>query len=244
MSRAKVFASISMILILIALSGISVWAAPGGQEPVPMLEPTEEPTGEPTEEPTAEPTEEPTAEPTEEPEEPAEHPVASALAEYFADTLGLDYDTIMGRHEEGFGFGVIAQACWMSYALEGDADLWGDILDAKKSHDFSDIDLSSLGVEGENPTNWGQFKKAVLGSEKHKNLGAIMSGRDKGEQDETGDDEELGTTSTEGKVKDKKGKGPGEDGPPGQNKDKGGGKPDTPPGQENKGGGKGGGKKK
>ncbi|NIM05503.1 MAG: hypothetical protein GTN65_07780, partial [Armatimonadetes bacterium] len=49
-----------MILILIALSAASVWAAPGGQTEEPTAEPTEEPTAEPTEEPTAEPTEEPT----------------------------------------------------------------------------------------------------------------------------------------------------------------------------------------
>ena len=49
MSRAKVFISILMVLILIALSGAAVWAAPGGQEPAPILEPTEEPTAEPTE---------------------------------------------------------------------------------------------------------------------------------------------------------------------------------------------------
>jgi hypothetical protein len=120
------------------------------------------------------------------------HPVASALAEYFASLIPeLDYDTIMDRHEDGFGFGVIAQACWMSYGLGGDATLLDDILDAKKDHDFSDIDLSSLGVEGENPRNWGQFRKVVLGSEKgQKNLGAIMSGRAAGEQEQEEEEEE------------------------------------------------------
>jgi hypothetical protein len=290
MSRTNAFISILMVLILIALSGVSVWAAPNpdeefisgvvegieivtevnqetGETTTTVLvtlalvdETTNEPTGETqtvslslataidlglvsenTEQPVEIP-EDVIEEDEEEGEEPTEHPVASALANYFASLIPeLDYDTIMARHEDGFGFGVIAQACFMSYALEGNAELLGDILDAKKGHDFSSIELP----DGETPTNWGQFKKAVLGSEKaHKNLGAIMSGRDKGEQDETGDEDELGTTSTEGKVKDKKGKGPGENGPPGQNKDKGGGKPDTPPGKENKGGGKGGGKKK
>ncbi|NIO67671.1 MAG: hypothetical protein GTN71_01060, partial [Anaerolineae bacterium] len=170
------------------------------------------------------------------------HPVASALAEFFAGTLGLDYEMVMGRHEEGFGFGVIAQACWMSYALEGDADLWGDILDAKKSHDFSSIELP----DGETPTNWGQFKKAVLGSEKHKNLGAIMSGgRAAGEQEEEEEDVVVGSsTELSGKGKDKGGK---PDIPPGQvkDKDKGGGPPAEPPGKvKNKDKGKGGGKKK
>jgi len=260
MSRTKVLISILTVLILIVLSGVSVWAAPRGQEPSlepteePTVEPTEEPTAEPTEEPTVEPTEEPTAEPTEEPtvepteeptaeptEEPTPmptlHPVASALAEFFAEKLGLDYDTIMGYHEDGMGFGVIAQACWMSYALEGDAELLGDILEAKKSGDFSTITLP----DGGTAKNWGQFKKAVLGSDKaKKNLGAIMSGRAAGEQEQ--EEEEVVGSSTElpGKGKDKGGK---PDTPPGKvkDKDKGGGPPAEPPGKgkdKDKGGGK------
>jgi hypothetical protein len=178
-------------------------------------------------------------------DEEAQHPVASALAKYFASLIpALDYDTVMGYHEDGMGFGVIAQACWMSYALEGDVTLLGDILAAKKSHDFSSIELPE-GVE--TPKNWGQFRKVVLGSEKaKKNLGAIMSQVGK-EQDETGGDE-LGAAANQAQGKGKKGKGPGEDGPPGKNKDKGGkggGPPAVPPGQEkdkDKGGGKGKGK--
>jgi hypothetical protein len=167
------------------------------------------------------------------------HPVASALAEYFADTLGLDYDTVMGYHEEGMGFGVIAQACWISFALESDATLLGDILAAKKSGDFSAITLT----DGTTPKNWGQFKKAALGNEKaKKNLGAIMSGRAKQEQEQ---EQEMSATGLSGKGKDKGGK---PDTPPGQlknkkDKDKGGGPPAEPPGQgKNK--DKGGGKKK
>ena len=236
MSRTKALISILIVLILIALSGASVWAAPGGEEPT--AEPTEEPTAEPTEEPTAEPTEEPTAEPTEEPteeESPTVHPVASALAEFFAETLGLDYNAVIGYHEEGMGFGVIAQACWISFALEGDATVLGDILAAKKSGDFSSITLP----DGETAKNWGQFKKAALGNEKaKKNLGAIMSGRAKQEQEQ---EQEMSATGLSGKGKDKGGK---PDTPPGQlknkkDKDKGGGPPAQPPGQvKDKGGGK------
>jgi hypothetical protein len=235
MSRTKALISILTILILISLSAVSVWAAPGRQEPTATPTETPEPTEEPTEEPTAEPTEEPTAEPTEEPT--AVHPVASALAEFFAETLGLDYDTIMGYHEDGMGFGVIAQACWMAYAMEGDAALLGDILEAKKSGDFSSITLP----DGGTAKNWGQFRKAILGSDKaKKNLGAIMSGRTKKEQEQ---EQEITATQAQGKDKG----GPGT--PPGKEKDKGGGKPDTPPGQDkdkSKGGGKdkGGGKGK
>jgi hypothetical protein len=218
MSRAKVLFSISMVLILIALSGASVWAAPEGQG-----------------------------------EEPDDgegflHPVASALAEFFNDLLNLPEGTIMEYHEGGIGFGVIAQACWMSYALEGDATLLGDILEAKKSHDFSTIKLP----DGETPTNWGQFRKAVLGSKKaEKNLGAIMSGRAKKENEQ---EQNRDRDQNQDQVEHKKGKGSDEEiggppaEPPGKSKDKGSkgsGPPAEPPGQD-KGGGndKGGGEGK
>jgi hypothetical protein len=227
MSRTKVFASILMVLILIALSGASVWAAPGRDEPTPT--PTETPTPEPTETPTPEPTEEPTV-----------HPVASALAAFFADILGLDYDEIMDYHEDGMGFGVIAQACWMSYALEGDATSLSDILAAKKSGDFSSIMLP----DGGTAKNWGQFKKAVLSSDRaEKNLGAIMSCCAKGEQERERDkNRDRDRDQDQEQAKDKKGKGPNEEAggppaePPGKSKEEGSGKPDTPPGQD-KGGG-------
>jgi hypothetical protein len=277
MSRAKALISILMVLILIALSGASVWAAPGGQEEEPqqpttirgiveeievdeeantvfvtlaLVDETDQPTGE-TQRVSmslAKAQELGLVDEAGNPSYPSdpititlgddvqviqevEHPVALALAEFFGNELDLD---IMGAHEDGFGFGLIAQACWMSYALEGDATLFRDILDAKKGHTLGDLDLTAIEVpEGETPTNWGQFKKVVLGSKKaQRNLGEIMSGRAEppGETD-SGDEGELGATSTEGKVKGKK--------------DQAGGKPDAPPGQvKNKDKGKGGGKNK
>jgi hypothetical protein len=204
MSRTKVFASILMVLILIALSGASVWAAPGRDEPTPT----------PTEEPTV-------------------HPVASALAAFFADILGLNYDEIMDYHEDGMGFGVIAQACWMSYALEGDATSLSDILAAKKSGDFSSIMLP----DGGTAKNWGQFKKAVLSSDRaEKNLGAIMSCCAEGEQERERDKNQEQAKDKKCKGSNKEVGGPPAE-PPGKNKEEGSGKPDTPPGQD-KGGGK------
>ena len=274
MSQAKVFISILMVLILLALSVASVWAAPGAQDEtisgvvtnivieddtvLVTLDDSQtvrlsletavalglvvegvDQDGNPTFEVNQQMIDDGETvdiNPNDviEDGEEGQHPVALALAEFFADTLGLDYDMVMGYHEDGMGFGVIAQACWMSFALEGDATLFGDILAAKKSHDFSSIELP----DGSTASNWGQFKKAVMGSDKaQKNLGAIMSGRAKQEQEQN-----MGATANQGK--DKKGKGPGEDGPPGQSKDKdkGGGPPAVPPGQEkdkDKGGGKG-----
>ncbi|MEO5887581.1 MAG: hypothetical protein ABIQ77_07955 [Anaerolineales bacterium] len=103
--------------------------------------------------------------PDETPEEPV-HPIAALLAAFFGEEASVVNDF----HEDGFGFGVIAQAMWMSKNLNEDASLAGLILDAKKSGDYSEFILP----DGSTPTNWGQFKKAV--SEKKNNLGVIVSG--------------------------------------------------------------------
>ena len=95
------------------------------------------------------------------------HPIAALLAAFF----GEDANIVNDYHLDGFGFGVIAQAMWMSNNLNEDASLAGLILDAKKSGDYSDFILP----DGSTPTNWGQFKKAL--SEKKNNLGVIVSGQ-------------------------------------------------------------------
>ena len=103
--------------------------------------------------------------PEETSEEPA-HPIAVLLAAFF----GEDASVVNDYHQDGFGFGVIAQAMWISKNLNEDASLAGLILDAKKSGDYSEFILP----DGSTPTNWGQFKKAV--SEEKNNLGVIVSG--------------------------------------------------------------------
>lgn len=102
-------------------------------------------------------------------EEEAQNPVGILIAAFF----GLDYQTIESYHEEGTGYGVIAQSCWLSFALNGDASQCGAIIEAKKNHDYSAFTLP----DGTTASNWGQFKKAIL--DKHdplQTLGAIMSG--------------------------------------------------------------------
>lgn len=94
------------------------------------------------------------------------HPIAALLASFF----GMDAGEVDALHEEGFGFGVIAQAMWMAKNLEGDATTAGLILEAKKNNDFSAFTLP----DGTTPTNWGQLKKALL--DKKNNLGVIVSG--------------------------------------------------------------------
>ena len=121
-----------------------------------------------------------------------QHPVGSALSDFFTDLLGVDYEMIMDYHEDGMGFGVIAQALWMTNSLvsEGDTEmemtpeeLFSAILDAKKNKDFGAITLP----DGSEPTNWGQFRKAIMSDrdKSKENLGAIMSGRaENGQADE------------------------------------------------------------
>jgi hypothetical protein len=104
-----------------------------------------------------------------------EHPVGSAISEFFSDIIGVDYETVIDYHNNGIGFGVIAQALWLTNALEGDTEMFGDIIEAKRSGDYSAIILP----DGSTPQNWGQFRQGIM-SDRDKakeNLGAIMSGR-------------------------------------------------------------------
>ena len=94
------------------------------------------------------------------------------LGAYFGASLGLTYDQLAAYTEAGFGYGVIAQACWMATQLDGDAALLDKILAAKSSGDFSTIPLP----DGTTAANWGQFRKIVL-TDPHQNLGSIMSGK-------------------------------------------------------------------
>lgn len=104
--------------------------------------------------------------------EEAKHPVGLALSLFFSDIV--DYDAIMEAHDNGTGFGVIAQALWMTMKMEGDADFFMEIITAKESGDYSGFVLE----DGSTPQNWGQFKKAVLNGDKKNNLGAVMSDKD------------------------------------------------------------------
>jgi len=137
-------------------------------------------------------------------EEP-QHPVGSALATFFSDFI--DYDTVMGAHEDGFGFGVIAQALWLTQKLEGDGGVFLAILQAKESGDYSDFVLE----DGTTPKNWGQFRKAVMDGKS--NLGTIMSGKDNG-------NDNGNVNENTNKNKDKGNKGKDSDNGKGNGKDK------------------------
>lgn len=112
-------------------------------------------------------------------DEPARHPVGNALATFFSDIEGVDYPAIMNAHEDGHGFGVIAQVLWLTRKLSGeeaDLELFRAILEAKQDGDFSDFVLE----DGSSPLNWGQFKKLVLDGDKKMNLGSMISGQNNG----------------------------------------------------------------
>jgi len=143
----------------------------------------------------------------EEPTDEYVHPIAAILAKFF----GVEPNVIQGYHEDGYGFGVIAQAMWMAKGLsdgsEGTTVDAGLILQAKKTGDYTAFTLP----DGSTPTNWGQFKKTVMGKDK-KNLGIIVSGH-ADTTDETG----AQTLQENGQGN---GNGHGKDNNPGKGKDK------------------------
>jgi hypothetical protein len=142
-----------------------------------------------------------------------EHPVGSALGNFFGDLFGADYDTIMAVHEDGVGFGVIAQALWLTNELGGDTATFQALIDAKQTGDYSAITLA----DGSTPDNWGDVVKSL---KKGDNLGSIMSGKaDAGEEEEiseasahgngNNDDNGNGKDHGNGKDKDHNGNGNG-----------------------------------
>jgi hypothetical protein len=100
-----------------------------------------------------------------------EHPIANALATFFSDLEGIDYQSIMTAHEQGVGFGVIAQTLWLTTKLEGDVEIFEALIHARQTGDFSSFILE----DGTTPENWGQLKKAILGKDKKNGLGVIIS---------------------------------------------------------------------
>jgi hypothetical protein len=146
-------------------------------------------------------------------EDGQEHPVGSALSNFFGGLLGVDYETIMALHEDGLGFGVIAQALWLTNQIGGGTAEFEALLEAKQSGDYSGIELA----DGSTPNNWGEVVKSL---KKGDNLGSVMSGKADGSEDSV---EAAGKGNGNGKDKDK-GKGKGKDKDKGNN-GKGGGRP-------------------
>jgi hypothetical protein len=101
-------------------------------------------------------------------------PVAVALGDFLSGVFGVDGAALMAYHEQGLGFGEIAQAGFMALALNGNSTTFSTILAAKQCGDYSAVVLP----DGSTASNWGQLRKAVFTDQKNlKNLGAVMSGR-------------------------------------------------------------------
>lgn len=139
-------------------------------------------------------------------EDEAKHPVGYVLSLFFDDIA--DYDAIMEAHENGTGFGVIAQALWMTSQMEGDID-FTDVLSAKETGDYSAFILE----DGSVPQNWGQLKKALLNKDEKNNLGSIMSDKDN-------DEDKINNGNGPDKDKDKSNNGKGQDKDKNKDKDK------------------------
>lgn len=127
------------------------------------------------------------------------HPVGNALAKFFGELSGLDYDVIMNAHGDGTGFGVIAQALWLTTQLDGDADLFLQILEARQTNDYSGFVLE----DGSSPMNWGQFRKAILDQADQNNLGIVVSDQENG----NGPEDEKRSPNGNGPPEDRPGKG-------------------------------------
>jgi hypothetical protein len=106
------------------------------------------------------------------------HPVANALEVFFSDHIpGLDYDAIMAAHNDDHtGFGVIAQALWLTMKAGEDVEFFQALIDAKQKNDYSYFDGYTL-PDGSPAVNWGQLKKALLNGEKKQGLGNVMSNK-------------------------------------------------------------------
>jgi hypothetical protein len=138
-------------------------------------------------------------------QEEHQHPVANALATFFSDVEGIDYDTIMSAHEEGVGFGVIAQALWLTSELGGDSQLFQDLLYAKRHNDYGAF--SDFTEDGTTPKNWGQLRKVLLNK---KDPGIVASNPDNNGNANPGNGNgNNGTNQNQDKNKDKNNNGHG-----------------------------------
>jgi hypothetical protein len=104
------------------------------------------------------------------------HPVGNALATFFSNVPGLNYDTIMLAHNDGVRFRVIARALWLTTKLEGNVEVFHALLLARETGDYRAFTLE----DGTVPQNWGELQRALLDGKKPENLGGIMSNQNSG----------------------------------------------------------------
>jgi hypothetical protein len=133
-------------------------------------------------------------------QEENQHPIGSALATFFSgigdnETL---YKTIMEAHNSGFGFGVIAQALWLTKELKGDVNLFNSLLTAKQEGDYSNFSFDENGIPV-TPKTWSELKKAIIAG----NLGAVISNQANANHDNHGNDNANSNNKDHSNSKDK-----------------------------------------
>jgi hypothetical protein len=106
-------------------------------------------------------------------EERSQHPVGSALTTYFSDIAGLDYESIMAVHEQGIGFGAIAEMLWLTRKLEANLQVFETLVHARQTGNYEAFILA----DGSTPKNWGQLRKSIL--ENSNALVLVLSNKEK-----------------------------------------------------------------
>ena len=130
------------------------------------------------------------------------HPVGAALATFFFEGLSIEseelYAAIMDAHNEGVGFGMIAQVLWLSNEIpEGSLADFQTLLIARQNNEYSGIL-----VDGSTPQNWSELRTAILEGKKVKKLGNVMAHQ---ENHDNGNDQ-ANDSSNERENQDKKDK--------------------------------------
>lgn len=147
-------------------------------------------------------------------QEEGRHPVANALEAFFSDIEGLDYGMIMDAHQRGVGFGVIAQALWMTRQIGGSSDDFHSFIDAKQTGDYSGFKGYAL-EDGSAPMNWGQLRKAILHTDKRLNSDATLSNQNgNGNQNHNDQGKDKSKENDKGNGKEKSNNGKGNDNKP------------------------------
>jgi len=141
-------------------------------------------------------------------QEDERHPVGNALEAFFSDIEGLDYKLIMDKHNEGLGFGVIAQALWLTRQTEGNSADFLKLVHAKQTGDYSEFNGYLL-EDGTSPMNWGQLRKAILQTNKKDSSDIAVSNQNNNangnnkDKDKDKDKDKSDSGNGNGKEKDK-----------------------------------------
>ena len=98
------------------------------------------------------------------------HPVGNALATFFSNIPGLEYDTIMLAHNDGVSFRVIARALRLTTKLKGNANVFHALLLARETGNFKDF----IFEDGTVPKSWAELRKGIDDGKQLKRLDNLM----------------------------------------------------------------------